>query len=122
VTGHTADDQAETVLINLLRGAGLDGLSGMSSQRHPILGLRRHETRAVCAEFEIEPLHDPSNDLPVYLRNRVRNELIPAMNEMSRRDIAPLLARQAELLRDDASLLNQLAAGNPALARWGASP
>src|SRR3954452_9550701 len=47
LTGHTANDQAETVLLNLLRGAGLDGLSGMGPGRHPIIRLRRHETRAL---------------------------------------------------------------------------
>ena len=109
LTGHTADDQAETVLINLLRGGAIDGLSGMSPVRHPLLALRRHETRALCAAFGIEPLDDPTNYLPIYLRNRVRHELLPLMDEISRRDLVPLLTRQAELLRDDAHLLNQLA-------------
>ena len=109
LTGHTADDQAETVLINLLRGGGVDGLSGMSPARHPLLALRRHETHALCAAFGVEPLQDPTNQLPIYVRNRVRHELLPLMDEISRRDLVPLLARQADLLRDDARLLNKLA-------------
>ena len=109
LTGHTADDQAETVLINLLRGGATDGLSGMVAHRHPLLALRRSETRDLCRAFDVTPLDDPTNHLPIYLRNRVRHELLPLMNELSRRDIVPLLIRQAALLRDDADLLNDYA-------------
>jgi tRNA(Ile)-lysidine synthase len=109
LTGHTADDQAETVLINILRGGSTDGLSGMATHRHPLLALRRSETRDLCRTFDINPLDDPTNHQPIYLRNRVRHELLPLMNELSRRDIVPLLTRQAALLRDDADLLNEYA-------------
>jgi tRNA(Ile)-lysidine synthase len=110
-TGHTADDQAETVLINLLRGSSGSGLSGMApGARHPILGVRRSETRAVCREAGLEWLEDPSNEDLGPLRNRVRHELLPRLNEMSGRDLVPVLCRQAELLRDDAVLLDELAA------------
>ncbi len=110
-TGHTADDQAETVLINLLRGASGSGLAGMAAgPRHPILGVRRSETRAVCREAGLEWLEDPSNSDLGPLRNRVRHELLPRLNELSGRDLVPVLCRQAELLRDDAALLDELAA------------
>jgi tRNA(Ile)-lysidine synthase len=109
LTGHTADDQAETILLNLMRGGALDGLSGMRSRRHPLLGLRRAETHAVCAALAIETVDDPSNRSAAHLRNRVRSELIPAMNELARRDLVPLLVRQADLMRDDADLLDALA-------------
>lgn len=62
--GHTADDQAETVLLALLRGTGTDGLAAMGHAQHPILALRRHETRAVCAELGVRPVNDPSNADP----------------------------------------------------------
>jgi len=108
-TGHTMDDQAETVLCNLLRGAGLDGLSGMApGARHPILGLRRNETEALCAAMNLEPVRDPSNDDPRHLRNRVRHELLPLCEAIARRDPVPVLARQAELLRDESALLAAL--------------
>src|SRR4051812_10148101 len=76
LTGHTADDQAETVLVNLLRGAGIDGLAGIrADERRPLLGVRRADTLALCADLAIEPVVDPSNDDPRFVRNRVRHEL-----------------------------------------------
>jgi tRNA(Ile)-lysidine synthase len=109
LTGHTADDQAETVLLNLLRGAGLDGLTGMGPGRHPIIGLRRAETRALCAELGLTPVQDPSNDDAAFRRNRVRHELLPLLDDVAQRDVAALLARQADLLREEAGLLDALA-------------
>lgn len=110
LTGHTADDQAETVLINLLRGAGLRGLSGMQPNgQHPILRLRRSETHALCDALEIRIVNDSSNDDPRFQRNRIRRDLIPLLDELSQRDVAALLARQADVMRDDAELLEKLA-------------
>ncbi|MDP8992814.1 MAG: tRNA lysidine(34) synthetase TilS [Actinomycetota bacterium] len=109
-TGHTADDQAETVLLNLLRGAGLDGLAGMRPGREkPILALRRSETAALCAAAGLEPVRDPSNLDQRLRRNRVRHELLPLLDSIAERDVVPVLARQAELLRDEADLLDELA-------------
>lgn len=125
-TGHTADDQAETVLINLLRGAGADGLAGMrAGHRHPILALRRAETRLVCEELGLRPVMDPTNHDPAHLRNRVRRDLIPLMSALGGRDIVAVLARQAGLLAGDAELLAGLAAGvdpTDAAALCGAGP
>lgn len=109
LTGHTADDQAETMLLNLLRGAAVNGLSGMRRHRHPLLGLRRHETHALCRELAIDVVHDPSNHLPIHLRNRVRSELMPLLDDLAGRDLVPILARQADVWRDDADLLDHLA-------------
>jgi tRNA(Ile)-lysidine synthase len=109
MTGHTADDQAETVLLNLLRGAGVDGLAGIRpGPTKPILELRRHETRAVCDDLGLVPVIDPSNLDPVFRRNRVRHELLPLLDEIAARDVVALLARQSGLLRDDADLLDAL--------------
>ena len=109
LTGHTADDQAETVLLNLLRGAGLDGLAGMGPGCHPIIGLRRTETRRLCVELGLSPVHDPSNDDEAFRRNRVRHELLPLLDDVAQRDVAAVLARQADLLREEAGLLDALA-------------
>jgi len=111
LTGHTADDQAETVLINLLRGAGVDGLAAMApSTRRPLLALRRVETRALCAALGIDPVEDPTNRDRRFLRNRVRAELIPLLDDLAGRDVAALLARTADVLRDDAEVLDHVAA------------
>ncbi len=110
-TGHTMDDQAETILVNLLRGAGADGLAGMEpGPRHPILGLRRWETHALCAVAGLEPVRDESNDDLAFVRNRIRHELLPLCAEVAGRDPVPLLARQAGVLRDEVALLDSLAA------------
>jgi len=108
LTGHTADDQAETVLLNLLRGAGLDGLRGMPVDRRPLIGLRRFETRALCDTLGLDPIVDPSNADPSIRRNRVRHELLPMLDSIAARDVVPVVARQAALLSDDAALLDAL--------------
>lgn len=109
LTGHTADDQAETVLINLLRGSGTAGLAAMRHDQRPLLGLRRSETQALCAELGVEPLHDPMNEDDAFQRVRLRREVLPLLSDVARRDMTEVLVRQAELLRDDDDLLNDLA-------------
>lgn len=109
LTGHTADDQAETVLLNLIRGAGLDGLGGFDPGTRPLRALRRRETHKVCADLGVQPVHDPTNDDPRFRRNRVRHELLPLLDEIAARDVAAVLARQADHLRADAELLDSLA-------------
>lgn len=114
-TGHTADDRAETVIINLLRGAGLDGLSGMhrtggptGSVRHPLLDIRRSDTEEVCRRLGWTPFEDPSNADRTLLRNRVRLEVLPSLNAAAGRDLVPILVRQADLLADEADVLDAL--------------
>jgi len=116
MTGHTADDQAETMLLNLLRGAGIDGLAAMRSVggpsgrvRHPLLALRRRDTEAVCELIGWPVFHDPSNADESMLRNRIRLRVLPMLEETAGRDLVSLLHRQATLLGDDADLLDSLA-------------
>jgi tRNA(Ile)-lysidine synthase len=111
-TGHTSDDQAETVLINMLRGAGLDGLAALTAEgpRHrPLLSLRRTETLELCRVVGLVPFHDPMNDDPKFLRVRVRNELLPLLGELAHRDVVPILARQARIAADDLVVLRAAA-------------
>jgi len=120
-TGHTADDRAETVVLALLRGTGLDGLAPLApGPEHPIVRLRRREAAEVCAAAGLEPVRDPSNDDPRFRRNRVRHEVLPLLADVAGRDVVPLLCRLADLAGDEAALLDALAAGavpDPADAR-----
>ena len=109
--GHTADDQAETVLLNLLRGAGVAGLAGMRRDaRRPMLSLRRADTQRICEIAGRTPLSDPSNQDMSYLRNRVRHEVLPLLADLAGRDIVPLLCRTADVCRDAETLLGRVAA------------
>lgn len=111
LTGHTADDQAETVLMNLLRSAASQGLAAMRPDtRRPLLGLRRSETHALCAQLGITPIDDETNTDPAFVRNRIRHELLPLMCDIAQRDLVPMLTRTADIVRADNDLLDDLAA------------
>ena len=110
MTGHTSDDQAETILINLLRGSGTRGLAGMQpTAQRPLLHIRRSETQALCDVLGISVFNDPSNDDERFQRNRIRHEVLPLLESLAKRDLVPVLTRQSDLLRDDEDLLNELA-------------
>lgn len=110
-TGHTADDQAETVLINLMRGASTPGLAGMrAGPRHPLLALRRSETHRLCAAFGLQPVHDPTNADLGFRRNLVRGHLLPLLSQVAGRDLVPVLARQAVLAGAESDFMDDLAA------------
>lgn len=96
---HTADDQAETVLFNLLRGAGPAGAAArMGRVSRPLLALRRSETRALCAAAGVEPLADPFNVVTSFTRVAVRERLMPLIAEIFDRDPVPLVNRHARLV------------------------
>ena len=108
---HTADDRAETVLLNLLRGAGLAGVAAPFSRvRRPILGLRRAETRALCASAGVSVVDDPMNDDPRFARVVVRKQLLPLAVEALGRDPVPLLNRHADLVADALVVIQDAAA------------
>lgn len=109
--GHTADDQAETVLLNMMRGAGAHGLAAMRpGVRRPLLALRRRETEHLCDTLGLQPVEDPTNLDPGFTRNRVRHELIPLLCDIAGRDVVPVLARQASTMREIADFLDGAAA------------
>jgi tRNA(Ile)-lysidine synthase len=104
--GHTRDDQAESVLLGLVRGSGARALSGMPAirgdYRRPFLDLSRETTRAACDEAGLTPWEDPHNDDPAFLRVRVR-QLLQGL------ELTEGLARSARLLREDADALDAMA-------------
>lgn len=129
--GHTLDDQAEQVLLGLARGAGARSLAGMPRERgifrRPFLGLRRAQTEAVCAAAGLDWWTDPTNLLPdgrsgvgaggraeaggfTPLRSLVRGRALPVLEDTLGPGVAEALARTADQLRDDADLLDSLAA------------
>ncbi len=103
--GHTRDDQAETFLLRLLRGAGPRGLSGMHPRNgriiRPLLDCRRSELRADLAQRGIAYVEDETNTDVSIPRNRVRAELLPLLEERFNPSIVDVLADQATLARDD---------------------
>jgi len=111
--GHTRDDQAESVLLGLARGSGTRSLSGMAiingKYARPFLQLTRVQTVAACQEADLQPWSDPHNVNEKFSRVRVRNKVMPVMEEEIGPGIAAALARSAAILRDDADALDEMA-------------
>jgi tRNA(Ile)-lysidine synthase len=109
-TGHTADDRAETVLLNIGRGGGLAGASTRFDRvRRPLLELRRAETVALCRQMGLVVADDAMNRDTRYARAAVRHNVIPALAEALGRDPVPLLNRHARLAGDAAEVVAELA-------------
>ena len=118
--GHTADDQVETVLMHFLRGAALNGLKGMTHRTiipafdekipvvRPLLDVWREETVIYCAAHGLRPRYDPSNDSLDFLRNRLRNQLIPALESYNPRFKDAVWRTSRSLSADHEILLNVL--------------
>ncbi|MGD9622405.1 MAG: tRNA lysidine(34) synthetase TilS [Mycolicibacterium sp.] len=111
---HTLDDQAETVLLGLGRGSGARSIAGMRPYDppwgRPLLGVRRELTRSACAELGLTPWQDPHNLDPRYTRVRLRNEVLPLLEEVLGGGVAEALARTATALREDNDFLDGSAA------------
>lgn len=111
-TAHTADDNAETVLLNLARGTGLRGLGGIPPRRgriiRPLLGLTRAEIEELLRERGVPHVEDSTNDSDAYSRNRVRHTVVPALRELNPA-FEKSVGRMTELLRRDEDCLDALA-------------
>ncbi|MFG1989710.1 tRNA lysidine(34) synthetase TilS [Actinoplanes sp. NPDC048988] len=112
--GHTRDDQAETVLLALARGAGPRGLSGMPAVKgiflRPLLDVARSDTRKACAALGLVPWEDPHNSDPSYARSRVRGSALPALVEALGPAVVANLARSAGQIGQDNEALDAIAA------------
>ncbi len=124
VTGHTRDDQAETVLMNLLRGSGNAGISGMLRSRpgvvRPLLGFSRADLRMVAEDLALPFVDDPANADPSYLRNRIRLDLLPFLESDYRPGLRSVLARLGSLAASDDRVIEDLASDIPVLEDSGA--
>ncbi len=113
--GHNLDDQAETVLMRLLRGSGLYGLSGILPKRkihgftiiRPLLEVKRIKITNFLKRKKIYPRIDPSNYQNIYLRNKIRNKLLPVLEKYYNRNIKQILSNTAESIANDYDFLNQ---------------
>ncbi|MEA2010641.1 MAG: tRNA lysidine(34) synthetase TilS, partial [Actinomycetota bacterium] len=124
VTGHTRDDQAETVLMNLLRGSGNAGIAGMLRSRpgvvRPLLEFSRTDLRTLAEELALPFVDDPANADPTYLRNRIRLNLLPLLEREYRSGVKGVLARAGSLAAADDLVVEELAADIPVLHDGGA--
>jgi tRNA(Ile)-lysidine synthase len=114
-TGHTRDDQAETLLLRVLRGAGSTGLAGIRPRRgnvvRPALDFRRDELRTFLASQGLKFRTDSTNRDVSIPRNWVRHRLLPLLSRQLHSDVVEVLAREAAILRDETAFLDDLAAG-----------
>jgi len=110
---HTRDDQAETVLLGLTRGAGATSIAGMTPVNglylRPFLSITREQTVAACADQGLAPWHDPHNRDSAYARVRIRRDVLPVLETELGPGVADALARTATHLQDDAEVLDALA-------------
>lgn len=135
-TGHTRDDQAETVLLRVIAGTGLDGLAGIFPARHvtppespspvwllrPLLSTSRAETEAFCAERGYTPVQDPYNEDPAYPRNRIRRDLLPLLERDYNPAVKEALARLADIVREDNAILETQVARAAPVERHASAP
>ncbi|MBT5874288.1 MAG: tRNA lysidine(34) synthetase TilS [Candidatus Latescibacteria bacterium] len=112
-TGHTADDQAETILMRLVRGTGVDGLSGIRPVRddlviRPLLDVRREDVMAYLESHDLSYRIDPSNSETYHLRNRIRQTLIPGLEKDFNPEIVRALGRLGDVVRFESAFMEEI--------------
>lgn len=113
-TGHTKDDQAETILLRIIKGSGSRGMRGILPVRdnkfiRPLIDLRREEIEDFLKKESIGYLHDPSNTEPIYLRNKIRLELIPKLKKEYNPNIVEALTHLSHVIGEEESFLEEMA-------------
>ena len=111
-TAHTANDQAETILMNLMRGSGTNGLKGIQVKRgkyiRPLLEITRQEIEQYCQKQQLNPRIDQTNQENVYTRNRIRNELIPYIEKNFNPSIVTSLNRLSEIVKEQEEYMEKV--------------
>lgn len=108
---HNMNDNAETVLMNLFRGSGIEGLKGIEAKRgqiiRPLINVRRNEIEAYCREKDLNPRIDKTNLQPIYGRNKIRLELIPYIEKNFNSNIMSTLQRLSDIVTIENDFLNE---------------
>ncbi|NMB97714.1 MAG: tRNA lysidine(34) synthetase TilS [Clostridiaceae bacterium] len=109
---HNKNDQAETVIMNIIRGTGFDGIKGIDYVRgniiRPLLNIDRKEIEEYCRQHNLKPRTDSTNLLNIYTRNKIRLDVIPFINANFNTNIVENITRMTELVRDDLSYLKSV--------------
>lgn len=110
VIAHNKNDNAETVIMNALRGSGLAGIKGIEEKRdkyiRPLINCSREEIEDYCKNKNLNPRHDESNDDNTYTRNKIRNVVIPYIKEEFNPNIVDALKRLSDIVKEDEDYLD----------------
>lgn len=114
---HHRDDQVETILLNIFRGSGLRGLSGIQKKLslngleiiHPLLNLSKREIEEYCRDNKLEPRIDKTNKENIYSRNIIRNKILPIVEEEINPSVRTVIARNADLIAEEEEFLDKSA-------------
>ena len=109
-TAHNSNDNAETIIMNMIRGSGLSGLKGIEPKRNniirPLIKISRKEIIKYCEENQITPRHDESNDETIFTRNKVRLELIPYIEKNINSNVINNINRMSEIISDEEKFIS----------------
>lgn len=114
---HHRDDLVETIFLNLIRGSGLNGLSGITPWTkirdhniiHPLLSISREEIEEYCQKRELNPRRDPTNQETIYTRNKIRHKVIPYIEKEINPSLKKVMARMSQIIKEEDQYLNDLA-------------
>ena len=111
IVAHNKNDNAETIIMNVIRGSGLSGLKGIEEKRgkyiRPLINCSREEIEEYCKKENLNPRHDESNDDNTYTRNKIRNIVIPYIKNEFNPNIVDTLKRLSDIIKEDEEYLEQ---------------